>query len=102
MGRLPALKLIVVLVLVLVLGLQPSLPAAEPSGGNYTMRKQAIGAGAESSSPRFRLLGTAAEVGAGESASNRFLLTGGFHPLPEGLGRSVRIFCDGFETGACP
>lgn len=77
-------------------------PPSSSSGVRFRLAKQAIGAGAELNSARFRLLGTVAEVGAGESSSARFSLTGGFHPLPRGLGAAERIFCDGFEAGGCP
>lgn len=98
-------------------GLRPTPPAialaalllvvpaldAQPAGGSYVLRKQAIGAGGESSAGPYRLTGTVAEVGAAVSAGPRFRLVGGFHG-PRGPSGPVAdsIFCDGFDALACP
>lgn len=72
----------------------------QATGGSYTMRKQVIGAGEISSAGSYRLMGTVGEVGAHESSTPRFKLTGGFHGPAGPVGDA--IFCDGFENAGCP
>ena len=81
--------------------LVPLLAAAQPSGGSYTMRKQVIGAGAESSAGPYRLNGTIAEPAAGTLVAANLRLTGGFHGAFVGAAGSDRIFCNGFEATVC-
>ena len=84
-------------------GLRPTPPAialaalllvvpaldAQPAGGSYVLRKQAIGAGGESSAGPYRLTGTVAEGGGIGGAA---LSTGRRFPRPEGPLRSDRRF----------
>jgi hypothetical protein len=72
----------------------------QPTGGNFTMRKQVIGAGEVSMAGSYRLTGTVGEVGASESSTPRFQLIGGFHGPAGAL--IDPIFCDGFELASCP
>ena len=81
--------------------LAPLLVAAQPAGGPYTLRKQAIGSGVESTGGSYRLIGTVAEPGAGTLAASGLRLTGGFHGAFGGAAAGDRIFCDGFDTSGC-
>ena len=87
--------------LILLLLLVSPLIAAQPGGGPYTLRKQAIGSGIESTGGSFRLIGTVAEPGAGTLDAPALRLTGGFHGTFTGAVVGDRIFCDGFETTGC-
>jgi hypothetical protein len=75
-------------------------PSAPATGGNYTMRKQFIGAGEASSAGMYRVVGSVGEPGAEESSSPRFRLIGGFHGPAGPIVDS--IYCDSFEDVACP
>lgn len=76
--------------------------SAQSSGGTYSLRKQAIAApGARASGGNFLATTTVGQPTAATQSGGAFRLIGGFH-APRSATLGVPIFCDSFESRACP
>jgi hypothetical protein len=83
--------------------LSASVTWAQSSGGPYTLRKVVIASGAQSNGAPFAAVLTVGQPVAGTSNGGPYRLRAGIHPLRAGAtGGGDRVFCDGFESNACP
>ncbi len=84
-------------VLATLAALTAPMAHAQSSGGSYTLRKAAIGAGVSAQSTAYRAVVTIAPPAAGTISGGSYRMTVGFHQ-PRANGR---VFCDGFENNSC-
>lgn len=85
-----------------LLAIVPGIVLAQASGGPYGIRKQVIASGVVATGGSYRLVGTLGQAAAGPQVSGNYRVSGGFHfAATPGTG-GIRLFCNGFEDGACP
>ena len=76
---------------------------AQSSGGPYTLRKSVIASGVRAHGETLALTVTAAQPVAGLTTGGSYRIVAGIHPLRDTSGPvGDRLFCDGFESTACP
>jgi hypothetical protein len=76
---------------------------AQASGGPYAVRKSVIASGTRAFGDTYALTVTAAQPVAGLATGGSYRMVVGIHPLRDNSGPiGDRLFCDGFESTACP
>jgi hypothetical protein len=77
----------------------PVVALAQASGGDFVMRRDVVAGGSVASGGAFRMKQAIAQPVTDVTASGRYVLSQGFHPLPR---RLEPLFCDSFEDAPCP